>query len=122
MRAIEKNSLIVSCQASQSDPLYGSEIMAKMALAAQIGGARGIRADSPEDVQAIKKIVNLTVIGIWKCDLVGYDVYITPTFDHAKAILESGADYVAIDCTNRKRPEDLADILSRYVRNFPIEE
>ena len=46
MRAIEKNSLIVSCQASQSDPLYGSEIMAKMALAAQIGGARGIRADA----------------------------------------------------------------------------
>ena len=47
--------LIVSCQAFPEDPLNNPYIMAKMAVAAQIGGAAGIRANSPEHILEIKK-------------------------------------------------------------------
>ena len=46
--------LIVSCQALKDEPLYGSETMAKMAIAAKEGGAIGIRANYAEDIRAIK--------------------------------------------------------------------
>ena len=37
-----QNSLIVSCQALEDEPLHSSLIMSKMALAAKMGGAKGI--------------------------------------------------------------------------------
>ncbi|HPB32482.1 MAG TPA: N-acetylmannosamine-6-phosphate 2-epimerase, partial [Candidatus Sumerlaeota bacterium] len=43
--------LIVSCQAREDEPLHGSEIMARLAVSAEMGGAGGIRANSPEDVR-----------------------------------------------------------------------
>ena len=47
--------LIVSCQALPEEPLHSSFIMSKMALAAYQGGAVGIRANSIEDIVAIRK-------------------------------------------------------------------
>ena len=61
-----KNHLIVSCQALEYEPLHSSFIMSKMALAAYQGGAKGIRANTIEDIQAIKKEVDLPIIGIIK--------------------------------------------------------
>lgn len=54
-----KGGLIVSCQALEDEPLHGSMIMAKMAKAAKWGNAVGIRANSVEDIQAIKNEVDL---------------------------------------------------------------
>ena len=59
-----KGGLIVSCQALETEPLYSSKIMARMAFAAKEGGAVGIRANTPEDIIAIKKEVDLPVIGL----------------------------------------------------------
>ncbi|SKC35737.1 N-acetylmannosamine-6-phosphate 2-epimerase [Maledivibacter halophilus] len=102
-----RNGLIVSCQAFENEPLYGSEIMAKMAKSADIGGAVGLRACWPQDIRAIKKVTNLPIVGINKVvtkdtDLIE-DIIITPTFEAAKSIYEAGADIIALDCTNRKR-------------------
>ena len=49
-----RGGLIVSCQALPAEPLFGAEIMARMAAAAAEGGAVGIRAGSPPDIAAIR--------------------------------------------------------------------
>ena len=45
-----KGKLIVSCQALPDEPLHSSFIMGRMALAAKVGGASGIRANTKEDI------------------------------------------------------------------------
>jgi N-acylglucosamine-6-phosphate 2-epimerase len=45
------------------------------------------------------------IIGLWKQQLPGFEVYITPQFHHAEAIASAGADIIAIDATLRDRPE-----------------
>lgn len=109
-----RGQLIVSCQALPDEPLYGAEIMARMALAAQIGGAKAIRANTPPDIAAICAIVDLPIIGLYKDHIPGYEVYITPTLVHAMAVVEAGAHLVAIDATNRPRPQggSLADFIA----------
>lgn len=61
-----EGGLVVSCQALEGEPLHGSSHMASMALAAKEGGAAGIRANGPDDIKAIKKKVDLPIIGILK--------------------------------------------------------
>lgn len=63
-----KGHLIVSCQALPHEPLHSSFIMGRMARAAAEGGALGIRANTKEDIEEIKKNVDLPVIGIVKRD------------------------------------------------------
>src|SRR5689334_23052271 len=89
--------LIVSCQAGEEEPLYGAVYMAGMARAAQAGGAAGIRANGFDDVSAICATVSLPVIGINKHSYPGYEVYITPTFEDARIVIEAGAKMVALD-------------------------
>jgi N-acylglucosamine-6-phosphate 2-epimerase len=112
-----KNNLIVSCQALPEEPLHSSLIMAKMALAAMQGGAKGIRANSKEDIIEIKKEVNLPVVGIVKRDYKDSSVYITPTYQEIDELLESGCEMIAMDATERRRPEgiELGELV-RYVR------
>lgn len=100
-----KGGLVVSCQALADEPLHGAQIMAAMARAAVLGGAVGIRANSPADVAAIRAAVGVPLIGLYKDNLEGYPVYITPTLRHAQAIADAGADILALDATARLRPE-----------------
>lgn len=100
-----KGKLIVSCQALEGEPLYVPGFMAKMALAAKLGGAVGIRANTPADIKSIKDTVDLPVIGIWKIVSSNSDVYITPSLEAVDAVIMAGADIVALDCTFRKNAE-----------------
>lgn len=107
-----RGGLIVSCQALAHEPLHGAAIMARMAIAAREGGAVGIRANSPADVAAIRQAVDLPLIGLYKEELPGYPVYITPTLRHALAIAQAGADVIALDATLRPRPEALDGLIA----------
>ncbi|MHA6482087.1 N-acetylmannosamine-6-phosphate 2-epimerase [Paenibacillus sp. strain BS8-2] len=113
--------LIVSCQAYEGDPLFGSETMAKLAVAAKEGGAVGIRANSPEDVKAIRSKISLPLIGLWKERYADSEVYITPTKKEVAAIAEAGADIIAVDATVRRRPggESLEDIVAWTRQQYP---
>ena len=108
--------LIVSCQALEDEPLHSSFIMSKLALAAQEGGAKGIRANSYEDITAIKKEVSLPVIGIVKRDYDNSDVFITATTKEVDELLESGCEVIALDATLRKRPKESLKEIVEYIR------
>lgn len=92
-----RGGLIVSCQALPGEPLHGSDIMARMAMAAEEAGAVGIRANSPSDIRAIRNLVDLPLIGLEKVGSEG--VYITPTPEHVRRVAEAGAHMVAFDAT-----------------------
>lgn len=98
--------LIVSCQALPDEPLHGAAYMARMAAAAEEGGAAAIRANGVADVRAIKQAVSLPVIGIVKRHYKDSTVYITPTRREIDELLEAGADIIALDATRQNRPEN----------------
>src|SRR4051812_38260906 len=100
-----KGKLIVSCQALEEEPLHSPFIMGKMAYAAMLGGASGIRANSVEDIREIKTTVNLPIIGIIKKVYEGFDVFITPTMKEIDALTQEGVDIIALDATKRIRPD-----------------
>ena len=110
-----KGQLIVSCQATPQEALFGADIMAKMAISAVKGGAKGIRANTPADVQAIRQAVDVPLIGLYKVVFPGTPVIITATIEHALAIAEAGADVIAIDATFRLHPEDEVPELIRKI-------
>ena len=118
--AAVKGQLIVSCQALEDEPLHGAQIMAQMAVAAKTGGAAAIRANGPADIRAIKRAVDLPVIGLYKQGDSG--VYITPTFAAAAEIAAAGADVIALDCTQRPRPDGvlLDELLARIHRELKL--
>jgi N-acylglucosamine-6-phosphate 2-epimerase len=82
-------------------------MMAAMARAALVGGAVGIRADAPADISAIRAAVPLPIIGIYKQHLPTFDVYITPTLEAARQVIDAGANLLAVDATGRLRPGGL---------------
>ncbi|MFC9343917.1 N-acetylmannosamine-6-phosphate 2-epimerase [Streptomyces sp. NPDC057020] len=98
-------ALIVSCQALPGEPLHGADVMARMARAAEAGGAAAVRVNGPEDIAAVRRAVSVPVIGLWKDGDQG--VYITPTLRHARETAEAGADLVALDATARPRRDGL---------------
>lgn len=100
-----KGGLIVSCQALKEEPLYSSYIMSRMAYAAMLGGAVGIRANTVVDITEIKKTVDLPVIGIIKEVYGDCSVYITPPMKEIDALAECGVSIIATDATKRPRPD-----------------
>lgn len=93
--------LIVSCQTQPDDPIHTEDMVVKMAEAAKWGGAVGIRANTPQQIAAIKAKVDLPIIGLWKIWNDNTDVFITPTMEACKVIWEAGADIIALDCTSQ---------------------
>ena len=116
-----KRGLIVSCQALENEPLHSSFIMSKMAYAAKLGGAIAIRANTFDDITAIKNATGLPVIGIVKRCYADSDVYITPTMKEADEVAVSGAEIISLDATLRKRPfdESLADLVKNIRKKYP---
>ena len=86
-----------------------------------LGGAVGIRANTIVDILAIRKRVDLPIIGIIKQEYDGSDVYITPTMDEVDALVEIGCDIIATDATNRIRPngKTFEDFFSEVRAKYP---
>lgn len=111
-----RSGLIVSCQAGADSPLHGPQMMAAMAQAAVEGGAVGIRANGPDDIRAVKAVVEAPIVGIFKYVVPGYDVYITPDLERAAQVAQAGADVIALDATSRPHPEGTATAFIRLVK------
>ncbi|XCP86429.1 N-acetylmannosamine-6-phosphate 2-epimerase [Roseburia hominis] len=116
-----RGGLIVSCQALKEEPLHSSYIMQRMAVAAMQGGAVGIRANTVEDIQAIREEVSLPVIGIIKRVYSDSEVYITPTMREVEALIAIGTEIIAMDSTSRVRPNgiDLETFFKAVRQRYP---
>jgi putative N-acetylmannosamine-6-phosphate epimerase/ribosomal protein S18 acetylase RimI-like enzyme len=110
-----QGGLIVSCQAPVDSPMHQLSVITAMAEAAINQGAVGIRLDTPAHVESVRQKISLPIIGLWKQQIPGFEVYITPQFDHAAAIAQAGADIIAIDATLRSRPnqETITTLIDR---------
>lgn len=116
--------MIVSCQAYEDTPLYGPDYMKAMAASVLMGGAGGIRACWPQDIRAIRTVCDKPIVGIYK-DFADGDpldsVFITARFEHAKAVIDAGADILGIDCTIRpnRSLDELLRLLDQIKTAYP---
>ncbi|MBB5377137.1 N-acylglucosamine-6-phosphate 2-epimerase [Deinococcus metalli] len=106
-----RGGLVVSCQANPGSPLRDPFIIGQLALAAVMGGARGVRIQGFADVEAVRAVTDVPIIGLTKTDRDDTDVYITPTAAEGVRLAELGAQIVALDATRRPRPEPLAEMI-----------
>ncbi len=112
-----KGIVVVSVQAMPSEPLYPEKCMAAMMKSVLNGGAGALRVAGARDVKSAKALTNVPVIGLTKPNQIPKNwkeiVYITPTVKDVIELVEAGADIVALDATQRKRPdnEKLEDLI-----------
>ena len=113
-----EGSLIVSCQAYPGEPMRDPRTMAQVAAAVRAGGVRAVRAQGLEDIRQVRAAVDVPVIGIWKDGEEG--VFITPTLEHCLAVIDAGADILALDGTTRPRYDGrtLAETVSAVRERF----
>jgi N-acylglucosamine-6-phosphate 2-epimerase len=108
--------LIVSVQAPEGSPLRDPEVIAAMAEASLRSGASGVRLESPEHIGAVRRrCPEALIVGLWKRTHPGSSVYITPGWEEIRAVWAAGADVVALDATERPRPDgvSLAELIER---------
>jgi len=116
-----KKGLIVSCQAAPDEPMRDSEIIARFALAAEMGGAVGVRINGVADILAVKQLVTIPVIGLIKHTYPGYWCYITPTLRDVASVYMTGAEIVAVDACKLPKPGNVTaeQLLTSIKKEFP---
>jgi len=98
-----KGKLVVSCQAAPADPMADTETIRRIAQTVVASGAAGLRINGPEHVRAVRQDSDVPIIAIQKRYNEG-SLQITPDFASAAALAAAGASMIALDCSNRARP------------------
>lgn len=107
------SGLIVSCQPVDNGPLDDDEIVLRFARAALVGGADGLRLEGAERLAKVRAALpGALIIGIVKHDLEDSPVRITPQGTDVRALAQAGADIIAVDATDRPRPEPVAELIA----------
>ena len=112
-----KNKVVVSVQAMPNEPLYAENCMVAMMKSVVKGAAGGLRVAGIRDVKNAKAITDIPVIGITKPEVIPQNfkeiVYITPTLNDVISLINAGADIIALDGTQRPRPDNtsLAELI-----------
>lgn len=107
-----RGRLVVSCQPVPDGALDRPEITAAFARAALDGGAAGLRIEGLENLAAVRRVTDAPVIGLIKADRADTPVRITPLVEHVRGLIALEADIIAVDATDRARPEPLAALLA----------
>lgn len=115
-----KGTVVVSVQAMPNEPLYLEQCMIGMMKSVVNGGAGALRLAGARDIKNAKKLFNLPIIGLTKPNIIPKNykelVYITPNIKDVIELVDAGADVIATDATQRKRPnnEKLQDLI-KYI-------
>lgn len=116
-----KNQVIISVQAMKDEPLYDEKCLTAMMQSVINGGAKALRLAGVRDVKNAKKLFDVPVIGLTKPDKLPENwldvVYITPTIEDVKGLIEAGADVIATDATKRPRAGESLEEMVKYIKN-----
>jgi N-acylglucosamine-6-phosphate 2-epimerase len=113
------SGLVVSCQAPPGHPLRTSATIARLARCAVLGGARAVRVNHADDVRAVRATgVDVPVIGLHKVKVDRYRI--TTSFRHAAALVDAGADVVAVEVTNQAGLGRCTDLVKRVRRELGV--
>lgn len=117
-----EKQIIISVQAMPDEPLYKEECINAMMESVINGGAKGLRVAGGRDVKNAKRLFDVPVIGLTKPEKLPFNwkevVYITPSLKEVNELIEAGADIIATDATQRKRPaESLEEILNHIKKS-----
>ena len=117
-----KKGLIVSCYSNHDYNVLFSEHNAMLALAKSValGGAAAIRVNLMH-IAMLKKEIDIPIYGIEKIYR-GKEMRITPTLKEVEALVNTGADAIAIDATCRERFDNhsLCDFIKEIKKRFDI--
>lgn len=97
--------LIVSCQAEPGSPFYGETFIRAFAEAAVLGGAVAVRLCGVDNVKAVRPHVSVPIIALTKSAYPDGRVLITESLADVQALIQAGADVIAVDATWRVRPQ-----------------
>ena len=100
-----RGGLVVSVQAEAESPLNAPEAIALLARAAARNGAAGLRVEGSARLGAVRRAVELPLIGIVKRAYPGFAPYITAGRREIAEVVAAGAEIVAFDATARPRPD-----------------
>lgn len=108
-----RGGLIVSVQAEAGSVLNTPDTIALLSTCAARNGAAGVRIEGGGRIGAVRRAVEVPIIGLVKRVYDGFGPYITPTPREISEVAAGGADIVAFDATQRARPngEDVATIV-----------
>jgi N-acylglucosamine-6-phosphate 2-epimerase len=106
--------LIVSIQPEAASVLNTPETVALLARCAVANGAAGVRIEGAARISAVRRVVEVPIVGLIKREYLGFAPYITPTEDEVEAVAAAGAEIVAFDATARARPHghDVAALIA----------
>ncbi|APB33586.1 bifunctional enzyme NanE/nanK [Gloeomargarita lithophora Alchichica-D10] len=113
--------LIVSCQAEPGSPFAGVAFIQAFAQAAVVGGAGAVRLCGVRNVQAVRPLVSVPIIGLTKHQYPDGRVLITESRREVVDLVTSGADVIAVDATTRRRPEGITgtEFVRQLKQEFP---
>lgn len=107
--------LIASAQASSGSPLANPEAIWQIAKASLDQKVKVLRLEGVESIQRVRQEFSGPIVGLIKKEYEGSSVYITPTSKEVKVLLDLGCEAIAIDATNRIRPngENLSHLIQQ---------
>lgn len=116
------DGLIASCQPVRGGVFDRPDLVARFALAALAGGCAGLRVEGLADLVAVRAAADgwaaersrapVPIVGLVKVDAAPDEAFITTTPEHVRALVDAGADVVALDATDRRRPVPVAELLA----------
>lgn len=103
LERLRANPLVASAQASEGSPLAGPKTISQLAEASVGEGVRFLRLEGVESIGACAHL-DADLIGLIKQRYEGSEVYITPTEQEVRSLLETRCEIIALDATRRPRP------------------
>jgi N-acylglucosamine-6-phosphate 2-epimerase len=104
MEIARLRGLIVSIQPAADSVLNAPETVALLARCAVANGAVGVRIEGGSRIAAVRRAVDVPIVGLVKRSYPGFGPYITATAAELAEVAAAGADVVAFDATARPHP------------------